>query len=148
MKIVLASSAGGHLTELFELLPQDLNKDKFVIFTEKNDRTSKLKNKTYFFKPLLYNPFPYFPALLRCIKILRKENVNVLVTNGAEIGLPAIIAAKFLGIKTIYIDISAAATIRTLAGKFSYPFSDIFLVQYPEMARHYGKRAKYVGGIV
>lgn len=149
IKIIFAGSAGGHITELFAIFDKSVIGDnQVIVFTESNQRTRKLKNKTYFFKNPKYNPFPYIPMLFKCIRIFKKEKPDLLITNGAEVGLPAIIAAKLLRIKTIYLDISAAATIRTLAGKLSYPFADVFLVQYPNMIKHYGKKAKYIGGIV
>ncbi len=149
MKIGIAASFGGHVTELQNILTKEvLGKSSLIYFTEESSRTKNMKEKVYFFKPLGYNPFPYFTALLKSINILRKEKISLLITNGAEIALPTIIASKILGIKTIYLDIAAAATVPTKAGKLSYFFSDIFLVQYPHMAHHYGKKARYVGGVI
>jgi UDP-N-acetylglucosamine:LPS N-acetylglucosamine transferase len=148
IKIGLVGSAGGHLTELQEIFTKEVIEDnEIIIFTESNERTRKLKEKTYLLNVLRYNPLPYIPELFKCINILRKEKIDLIISNGAEVGMPVIIAAKILGIKTIYLDISAAAAVPTLAGKFSYPFSDFFFVQYPKMAKYYGKRAKYVGGV-
>ena len=148
IKIIFAGSAGGHITELFAIFNKSVVGDnEIIVFTESNERTRKFKNKTYFFKNPGYNPILYIPAFFRCLKILKKEKVDLVITNGAEVGLPVMYAAKLLGIKTIYLDISAAATVRALAGKFCYPIADEFLVQFPEMAKHYGKKAKYVGGI-
>lgn len=148
MKIAIAASFGGHLTELQMILNKEvLGNNQTFILTEKSSRTQKIKN-AYYFRPLGNNVFLYPAALFKCIKIFRKEKPSLLITNGAEIGLPAIIAAKLLRLKTIYLDISAAATIPTMAGKLCYYFSDIFLVQYPEMAKHYGKKARYEGGVI
>lgn len=149
MKIGLAASGGGHLTEAQMILTQEVVGDnEIIILTQRSSRTEKLPNKTYFFKPLGYNPIPYLPALIKCIKIFKKEKIKLMITIGAEIALPTLIAAKLLRIKTIYIDGAAAITNPSLAGKFSYPFSDIFLVQYLKMKKCYGKKAKFEGGVV
>ena len=148
-KIIFAGSAGGHITELFAILDKEVRGDsEVIVLTEETERTKSFKWKKYFFKPMGYNPILYLPALLRCLFIFKKEKINLVITNGAEIGVPSVIAAKLLGIKTIFIDISAAASVPHLAGKFCYPFSDYFFIQYPEMKKHYGKRAKYAGGII
>lgn len=149
MKIIFAGSAGGHITELFAILNKDvLGDSEIIVFTEKTERTIKFKNKKYFFMPMGYNPFLYVPSLIKSIFILKKEKIDLVVTNGAEIGVPSVIAAKILGIKSIFIDISAAASVPHLAGKFCYPFVDYFLIQYPDMKKHYGKKAIYAGGIL
>jgi len=148
-KIIFAGSAGGHITELFAILNKEVIGDsEVIVLTEETERTKSFKGENYFFKPMGYNPFRYIPALFRCLYIFRKEKINLVITNGAEIGLPSVIAAKILRIPTIFIDISAAASVPHLAGKLCYPFSDYFLIQYPDMKKHYGKRAKYVGGII
>jgi len=149
MKIALAASAGGHLTELDILLPKEvLERNEIIRFTEKTERTISLKEKTYFFKPLGYNPFSYILPIFRCFKILRNERPGLLITTGAEIGLVAIIASRILGIKTVFIGIAGNPITPSLDGKFSYLFSNIFLVQYPELKEKYGKKAKYLGGLI
>ncbi|MDP1695953.1 MAG: PssD/Cps14F family polysaccharide biosynthesis glycosyltransferase [archaeon] len=149
MKIAFAASAGGHLTQIETIFTKRVIGDnKFIMLTEKNSKTEKLPYKTYFFEQLNKNPLKYFLALIRCIKILKKEKIKLVITTGAEIGLVSMIAGKLLGIKTIFIETIIRVKNPTLSGRLSYPFSDIFLVQNKGMEKHYGKRAKYVGGII
>ncbi len=148
MKIAFAVSAGGHLTQIQTIFTKEvIGNNEFIFLTEKNKKTEKMK-KAYFFNPLGYNPLAYLPALIKCIKIFKKERIKMIITTGAEIGLVAVIAGKLLRIKTIFIETIIRVKTPTLAGKLSYYFSDIFLVQNKGMERFYGKRALYKGGII
>lgn len=148
MTIALAASAGGHLTEIKLLFSTKVTgKRKIIYLTEKTPSTIKMKN-VFFFPPIEYNPFSYILPILRCRNILRKNKVSLLATTGAEIGLVALIAAKSLGIKTMHIEIAGNPLRPSLGSRLSYPFADIFLVQFPELVNKYGKKAKFVGGII
>ncbi|MFH1802116.1 MAG: capsular biosynthesis protein [archaeon] len=149
MKIALVASEGGHLTQARTIFSEEvIGNNEAIYFTERNPKTEKLPGKKYFFKEVGYNPFNYPYAILKCLLIFKREKPSVVITTGADIGLVGMIAGKLLGIKTIFIDTIIRVKTPTWAGKLSYPFSDIFLVQIPGMEKHYGKRARYVGGIV
>ena len=149
MKICFAASAGGHLTELQIIFPNEVLGDReTIILTERSSRTECLKERKYFFKHLGYNPFAYLPEIFKCMRVLKWEKVDVVITTGAEIGLVALIAANFLGLKTIFIETITRVKTPTLTGRFSYPFSTLFLTQNPGMDKMYGPKAKYVGGII
>jgi len=149
MKIAFATPGGGHLTEIQKIFTNDvIDNNEIIYLTEESKRTKKLKEKTYFLKSLENNPLDYLPALINCIKILRKEKVKIIITTGGEIALPAIIAGWLLGLKTIFIESVTRIKMPALAGRLCYPFSKIFLVQNLETLPYYGKKAKYFGGIV
>ena len=146
MKIALVGSAGGHLTELEMIFKDPLQGHDVFFITEKTPRTRKMK-RAYLLKPFSYNPLPFIPAFFKVLQILKKEKPKMIITSGAEIAVPVIVSAKILGIKTLFIDDTMRVKTPTLAGKFCYPFSDYFLVQYPEMKKYYGKRAIFKGGL-
>ena len=149
MKIAFAASAGGHLTQIQTIFTKDvIGGNEHIVLTEKNSKTKNLPGKNYFFKPLVYNPIDYFLAVIKYVRIFQKEKVGLVITTGAEIGIPAMIAGKLLGIRTVFIDTIIRVKTPTLTGKICYPFSDIFLVQNKGMEKCYGRRAKYVGGII
>lgn len=158
MNIALVSSQGGHSGQIKLIFTNEVignNNSIFITETQKSDLSIKEnsfngKFRTYFFKKdwLGINPFRYFITMMKLIKIFKKEKINFLVTNGAHLSIPAIIGAKLIGIKTLFIDTVIRVKTPDWAARASYPFSDIFLVQHPEMAKKYGKRARYVGGII
>lgn len=149
MKIAFAASPGGHLTQIQTIFTKEIiGNNNFIILTERNKKTEKLPDKVYFFEPIDNNPLKFFIALLKCIKILKKEKVKVIITTGAEIGLVSVMAGRLLDIKTIFIESIIKVKTPTLTGKISYHFSDIFLVQNKEVEKYYGKKARYEGGII
>ncbi|KUK17271.1 PssD/Cps14F family polysaccharide biosynthesis glycosyltransferase [Thermococcus sibiricus] len=151
MKIALVCSHGGHLTETLFLMEAFKEHDVFFI-TYDNFRTRNLQYKTYLLENLLENleknPIKVIRDVIRMTIILAKERPDVIVSTGAEIAIPAFIIAKFLGIRTIFIESWCRIKTKSGTGRIVYYLSDLFLVQWPQLLKLYGKRAKYVGAVV
>ncbi|MFC2044887.1 PssD/Cps14F family polysaccharide biosynthesis glycosyltransferase [Chloroflexota bacterium] len=149
-KICIVCAHGGHLTEALYLMDAFEGHDVYFI-TYKGARTNSLVNKYLFDSPgfgyfrAMVKLFYYVPALL---KILWREKPAIIVSTGGEIAIPAFYIAKLFGSKTVFVETWTRIQFPTWTGKLVYPISDVFLVQWPEILRRYGKRAKYVGGIV
>lgn len=159
MKIAFVSSQGGHSGQIKLLFDKEVignNGAIFITETPKEDRTPKensFKDKftTYFFKKdylLNINPYRYLKTLFELIKIFRKEKIDVIVTNGAQLSIPAVIGAKLLGKKVIFLETFIRVKTTTWSAKVCYPLSDIFLVQHPEMIKLYGPKAQFRGCII
>jgi len=160
MKIALIASQGGHLGQIHIIFTKKvLEKNDVILITEHQDakkqgtfeeKTFLGKYRTYYFEKdrLRFNPFDYLSAIIRLRKIFKKERIKCIVTNGAQLSIPAVIAGKLLGVKTIFIDTVIRVKTPDWSARASYFFSDIFLVQHPSMAKKYGKRARYEGGIL
>ena len=147
MKIALVSSQGGHLTEMLLLMKAFENHDVFFI-TYNDPSTEKLQYKNYRTDNIGTNPWTMIKAFFQIFTILRKERPDLVVSTGAEIAIPSIILAKFLRIKTIYIESWCRVKTKSGAGRILYPFSDMFLVQWPELIKEYGKKAIYRGAVI
>ena len=158
LNIAFVASQGGHSGQMKIIFtPETIGRHNAIFVTEtpEKDLTSKEKNfqskyKTYFFKKdhLSFYPHRYFIALVRLMRLYRKEKINLLVTNGAHLSLPAVVAAKFLGIRTIFIDTFIRVKTPTWAARLSYPFSDLFLVQHENMKKKYGKKSRHEGSVL
>ena len=155
--IAIITSQGGHLGQMKLIF--DLNvtrKDKFILITEDLEPKVKYKSflnkyNTYLLKKdvlLKVNPFVYLSTLIKLMKILRKENIELIFTNGAQISIPAVIAGRILGIKTVFIDTVIRVKTPNWSARVCYLFANEFWVQHKQMAIKYGKKSKYVGGIV
>ena len=155
--IAIITSQGGHLGQMKLLFSQEVIRlDNCILITE--DLNPKVKTKsflgkytTYYFKKdilLKPNPFTYLKTLFNLINILRKEKIDIIFTNGAQISIPAVIACKILGIKSIFIDTVIRVKTPNWSAHAYYPFANEFWVQHQNMAKKYGRKAKYVGGIV
>ncbi len=146
MKIALVCSHGGHLTEMLYLMDAFKGHDVFFI-TYDHPRTRALPYRKHLFPNFGKNPYRVLTNLPSIIKVITKERPDVMVSNGAEIAIPFFYLGKILGIKTIFIECYTRIDEPTITGKLIYPISDYFFVLWPEMLQHYGKKAKYAGGL-
>lgn len=145
MKICLICSPGGHLTELSQLKNAWKGYEHFYI-TFKEETSKYLKNVYYITDPKR-SPLKLFKNFFQSLKILIKENPDVLITTGGGIAVPGCYIGKFLGKKIIYIESFCRTENPSLTGKLLYPVSDIFLVQWRKLLKKYGKKALYKGRI-
>ena len=147
MKIALVCSHGGHLTELLYLMDAFKGHDVFFI-TYDSLRTRQLPYKKYLLENIGTNPVKMLKAFFQIGRILAKEKPKVIISTGSEIAIPAFIIAKILGIKTIFIESWCRVKTKSGTGKIVYYLSDLFLVQWPQLLKLYGSKAKYVGAVV
>ena len=147
MKIGLICSHGGHLTEILYLLEAFEGHEIFFI-TYENFRTKDLNYKKYLIENIGTNPIKMSKSFLQMFKILLKEKPDTIVSTGSEIAIPAFTIAKFLKIRTIFIESWCRVKTKSGTGKIVYPLSDLFLVQWPELLEIYGKKAKFEGAVI
>ena len=146
MKICLVCSHGGHLTEILQLTESFEGHETFFI-TYDSIRTRQLEHK-YLLRNIGTNPIVMASASLSILRILLKERPKIVVSTGSEIAIPAFYLAKFLQIKTVFIESWTRVDRPTGTGKIVYPVSDLFLVQWESLLKKYGRKAKYEGAIL
>ena len=140
MKICLVCSAGGHLTEMRQLETAYKKYRHFFIVPERSDTIELSKKESVFFVPdVSKNPAVFVKNFILSKKILSKEKPHVLISTGAGAAMPALFAGKALGIKIIFIESLARTKDLSVSGKFAYKLADLFLVQWPELAKKYPK---------
>jgi len=147
MKIALVCSQGGHLTEMLFLMDAFDGHDIFFV-TYTNNRTKKLKYKKYLIEEIGTNIWKMLKAFFQTFKILKKEKPNLIISTGPEIAIPATILARFMKIKTIYIESWCRVKTKSGTGKLLYYLSNYFLVQWPGLLKKYGKKARYEGAVI
>ena len=105
MKICVASSAGGHLTEVLQLRSAYEKFSHFYIIVKRDDSAwLEKKRKVYYVSDVRRNSKAFLENFFRSIEILKKEQPDVLISTGAGGALPSILAARLLGIKIIFIE--------------------------------------------
>ena len=145
MKICLACSAGGHLTETMQVMDAFRgHKTFFVTFLREDSK--ELKN-AYFIEDPKRNLLRLVKTVFQSISILKKEKPDIVFTTGAGVAVPICWLAKLMGKKVIYLESFCRVKEPSLSGRLIYPIADIFLVQWENMLSKYGKKAKYWGGI-
>lgn len=150
MRLCLVCSHGGHFAQMTRLVDAFQDHDYFFI-TFESSSTMHLKN-AYFVKfkgwdlkgkLLLINTF------IKSFKILIKKRPDLIITTGAgEIAVPVCYVGKLLGIKIVFIDTLSRINTTSSAGNLIYPIADLFLVQWKDMRKKYGYKAKYWGQII
>jgi len=147
MKIMLVCNDGGHLTEMLFLMKAFENND--VLFLTYDDpRIKQLKHKKYLIESIDTSIFKMIKMSFRIFKILRKEKPDLIISTGSEIAIPPFIFARFLRIKTIYIESWCRVKTKSGTGRILYYISNIFLVQWSNLLKKYGRKARYEGGIM
>ncbi|MDH7508575.1 MAG: PssD/Cps14F family polysaccharide biosynthesis glycosyltransferase [Methanomassiliicoccales archaeon] len=147
MKIALVCSHGGHLSEMLLLMEAFEGHEVFFI-TYQSPRTIALKHKKYLLENIGTNPLKMLHAFAKILIIFVKERPGLVISTGSEIAIPAFILAKLLRIRTVFIESWCRVKTKSGTGKILYHIADLFLVQCPELARIYGKRALYRGAVI
>lgn len=149
MKVLVICSHGGHLTELLELLEAFEGHDlTFVTYHSNRDPEVRSRGRAYFLRNIGNNPVRMGLAFLSALYIILRERPRVIVSTGSEIAIPFFYLAKLLRMKTIFVESCCRVVRPSLTGRIVYPVADIFLVQWPSLLEHYGRRARYRGSLL
>ncbi len=149
-RVLLPSSAGGHLAEIFQL-QQLLEATDHLIVTEDRPLARRLleghparfvrpngHNRDWiFWRNFLLNWFLAVPILL-------KFRPHAIVTTGSHTAVPFCYLGKLMGCKIIYILSFCRIDSTAAAATAVYPIADLFFVQWEQMRTAYPK-STYVG---
>jgi UDP-N-acetylglucosamine:LPS N-acetylglucosamine transferase len=157
MNIYLVSSPGGHLTETLSLIEAFEGCDVSVITLDfPNMKGVVLEGVKRLYRiRLLFGysikfglPLTLLKSFFEIFWIFLKKRPHMIVSTGSEIALPAFLIGKFLfRSKVIYMECFTRIETLSGTGKVVYRFSDLFLVQWPELAAKYEK-ASYEGRLI
>jgi beta-1,4-N-acetylglucosaminyltransferase len=147
------ASGGGHFQELCGLADLADQYDHILISTEVNQALAHVCP----FHPVYQideigqglwkgSPLRILGTFWRVLRILRRERPHLVISTGAGIAVPGFVAAKLLGIRTIYIESYARVESLSLTGKVCYHLADRFLVQHACLASRL-PRAVYTGSL-
>jgi UDP-N-acetylglucosamine:LPS N-acetylglucosamine transferase len=145
-KVALVCSHGGHLTELLALSPAWDGLSHFWI-TYDAPRTRVLP-RSYLLQNIGFNPIRLALAFGRLVWIFKRERPSVVLTDGAEIALPAVVIGRILGCRIVFVEVWTRVRLPTLTGRLVYPLCDAFFVMWPELLAAYGSKARYEGGFL
>ena len=149
-KLLMIASSGGHLEEVLALRPLGEHYDT-VLVTEKTPYGVKhWQDKLYLLPQVnrreLRSWIQYIGCFFKLFSILRREKPDAVLSTGAMIAYPCLLLAKAMGIKTIFVECMFNVTSTTLTARLSYPFVDLFIVQWEELLNIYPK-AVYGGRV-
>lgn len=151
-KVMFICSAGGHLTEMLKI-DRLFKKYDYVLVTEKNDISIKLKDKyniDYLMYGSRYYPFKYIFVFsynfLKSIYLFLKYKPDLVYTTGAHTCVVMCYIAKLFKKKIIFVEVFDRINNPTLSGKMVHRIADTFIVQHEEMLEKY-EHSKYIGGV-
>jgi UDP-N-acetylglucosamine:LPS N-acetylglucosamine transferase len=150
LKICLACSAGGHLTEMMHLKKCYSGYPHFFLTFRRQDTLELRKSEKAYF---VEDPGRSVIKLLKCVfqtaSVLANEKPDVVISTGAGVAIPACYLAKImLGSKLIFLESFCRVEEPSFSARLVYPIADQFFVQWPQMLRKYGSKAVYRGAIV
>ena len=139
LRICLAASAGGHLTQLLKLAESWNGYDVFYIVTSKLVREELQKyGRVYIVgQSNRQHPLQVMKVLAECIIIILRERPQVVISTGAAAGCIECFLSKLIGAKVIWIDSITNVEKLSLSGRMVRYIADMFFVQWPELTRKY-----------
>ena len=148
MKLLLVCNPGGHFSTMMGLKSfwSDYQRE-WVTYSNFDTQRLKEKEKVYWVemqeaRMLGKACINFFKALI----ILRQSKPDLVVSTGASLAVPFILASKLYGIKTVFIESISRSRALSLSGRLVYNLVDEFYVQWPECVERYPK-AQYKGVI-
>lgn len=138
-RILFVGSSGGHLAQLLRLSDWWRAHERAWVTFDKPDARAALVDEdvTWAYHPTTRN----LPNLVRNLRlarsVLRTFRPDVVVSNGAGVAFPFFVLARRLGIATVYMEVYDRIDSRTLTGRLCGPFTDLFLLQWPEQRELY-----------
>ncbi|MFD0766887.1 glycosyltransferase [Mucilaginibacter lutimaris] len=135
MKILAVASKGGHWVQLLRLIPAFSGHEVIYISTNQ-DLAETVKGAEFYCVDdgNRDSKLSLLGTFFQLIKLIRKIKPSVIITTGAAPGLMAIIAGKFLGAKTIWVDSIANVDKVSMSGSIASRFANRVYTQWPHLA--------------
>lgn len=84
-----------------------------------------------------WNALKIFPSFFKFLRYFSKNKPRAVITTGAAPGLTAIMAARLLGIKTVWVDSIANAERLSFSGRVARRIASRAYTQWPDLADRY-----------
>ena len=150
IKICLAASAGGHMSQLLKISSAWQGKDVFFVTTTEvlKKKLEKQARACVVGESNRQNAFKVLKVIWKCFKLIVSERPKVVISTGAAHGcIICYISKVFCRSKIVWIDSITNVKQPSLSGRLVRPIADLYLLQWPELAEKYPK-AEYAGCII
>ena len=149
LKICLAASAGGHISQLLKLAACWNGYETFCVTTTQVVRNNlgKLGEVYVVGECNRQHPMRVITVFMRCIRIVLRERPDVVISTGAAAGCMLCFLGKIFGAKVVWIDSITNVERISLSGRMVRYIADLFLVQWPELAGR-NKKVEFVGTVI
>ena len=135
-KILAVASGGGHWVELIRLSPAFEGHILVFATVDISYRSEAGSARFYTIREVTrWNKLRWVQTFVKLAYILLREKPDVVISTGALPGYFSLRLAKWLGIKTIWIDSIANVEELSLSGQSIGKHADLWLTQWPQLAR-------------
>jgi UDP-N-acetylglucosamine:LPS N-acetylglucosamine transferase len=140
-KILAVASGGGHWVQLVRLLPAFEGHLLVFMTTDPSYRCEVGSWPLYVVGDASrWSKLSLLKLMFQVFRILLRERPDVVVSTGAAPGFFAILAGRFVGARTVWIDSMANIERLSLSGRLIGRFAHLWLTQWPHLARPGGPR--------
>lgn len=150
MRVLIVCSSGGHLTQALALSSWWAQHVRMWVTLPTEDARSRLGDER--FVEAHYPTVRNLPNLVRNFglarSVLKDFRPDVIFSTGAAIALPFFVQARHFGARTAYLEPVDRITTPSLSGMLVYPFTDLFLVQWPGIRQDVYRDAIDVGVVL
>lgn len=145
LKVLFVLGSGGH-TARGLILSNQLNAKKYYIVPWESNVTKQKVGKNYYsvLSPRFRAKDSVIMTVLRTLflfihsfMILLIVRPKIIISTGSGLTIPPFLVAKFLRIKTIYIESPSRVYYPSIAGKLLIGKTNLWLSSWPELAKRY-----------
>lgn len=141
-RILAVASGGGHWTQLKRLRPAFEGLDVVYVSVLAGNRED-VPNCRYYtvMDASRAEKLNFLILVTQCLYVLVRERPNVVITTGSAPGFVMVALAKTIfRARTMWIDSIANSEELSLSGRQAGRFADVWLTQWPTLARDDGPR--------
>jgi UDP-N-acetylglucosamine:LPS N-acetylglucosamine transferase len=80
-------------------------------------------------------------------RLLDSFRPDVVITSGAGVGVPFVLAGRARGCRTVFVEAFERVDTPSLSGRLCYPLVDLMAIQLEEQRRFY-PRAELIGAVL
>jgi len=137
--VLLVGSSGGHLAQLMSVAPLWAKDRRSYVTFDTVDALSLLVDEqvTWAHHPTTRNLRNLARNSALAVRELRRRRPDVVVSTGAAVAFPFFLAARAMGIPTVYLEVYDRIDGPTLTGRLCRPVTSLFCVQWPEQLGYY-----------
>lgn len=138
-RVLALASGGGHWVQLLRLRPAFEGCD-VTYATVQASYAAQVPNLGFyaFTDATRWSRWDLIKMMVQVTWIVLRLRPDVVVSTGAAPGVVALRVGKWLGAKTVWLDSIANVEAMSLSGKKVRGFADLWLTQWPEVAREEG----------
>lgn len=146
-KVLAIASGGGHWIQLRRIVPAFEGCEIVYVTTLQSYRYEVGEARFYVVPDAnRWNRIRLIRMAVKLVWVMLRERPDLVVSTGAAPGFFAVRLGRALGAKTVWIDSIANVEELSLSGKKVGPYVDLWLTQWPHLARPEGPF--FAGGVL